>query len=110
VEVTEVKQYAGESVVVKKRVAASSKTAKKFKKKDKLDMLLSNLKGKKKMNTLDKCALDWEKDKAEEGDGDDLQLASKNGELEKKQFLLQADYKQFEIERDIRNAQRAKRG
>mmetsp|Transcript_28700 Transcript_28700/g.50514 ORF Transcript_28700/g.50514 Transcript_28700/m.50514 type:complete len:288 (-) Transcript_28700:309-1172(-) len=110
VEVKQVKQFAGETVVVKKKVAVGSKEAKKFKKKTSLDKLLSNLKGKNKINTLDKCQLDWEKDKEKEGDAEELQIASRNGELEKKQFLLQTDYKQFEIERDARNEERRKRG
>mmetsp|Transcript_30819 Transcript_30819/g.52169 ORF Transcript_30819/g.52169 Transcript_30819/m.52169 type:complete len:292 (-) Transcript_30819:202-1077(-) len=110
VEVREIKDFAGERVVVKKKVSANSKAAKKFKKQSNLDRLLGSLKGKKKMNTLDKCMIDWEKDKTEEGDGDDLKLAAKDGELDKRQFLLDTDYKQFEIERDIRNQQRKKKG
>jgi len=46
-----------------------------------LEKLLGNLKGKKKINTLDKCMLDWEKDKQQEGDEEELRLAARNGSL-----------------------------
>jgi len=110
VEVKEVKDFAGEKLIVKKKVAANSREAKKFKKRSKLDDLISSLKGPKKLNTLDKCAIDWEKDKAQEGDREELQIASRNGELEKKRFLQETDYRQFERERDARNEQRKKQG
>jgi hypothetical protein len=114
VEVVEEKQFAGETVLVKKVVAKGSKEEKKYKRKKKknkdLGDILNGLKGKKKINTLDKCQLDWEKDKSIEGDGEELSLKAKNGELEKKKFLKETDYRLFEIERDERNEQRRKKG
>ncbi|GAB5370964.1 hypothetical protein AAMO2058_001538200 [Amorphochlora amoebiformis] len=110
IEVKEVKSFAGERIVVKKKVVKGSKEANKLKKRSNLDALLSSLKGKNKINTLDKCQIDWEKDKDKEGDREDLAIASRNGELDKQQFLLKTDHRQFEIEREIRNASRRKKG
>lgn len=56
------------------------------------------------MTILEKSKLDWSNFKTNEGIGEELQqhIRGKNGYLEKKAFLERADYRQFEIERDMR--------
>lgn len=111
-EVRETRQFAGETVVVKKIVSKNSKEARRYKRRKKgdLDSILLGLKGTKQINTLDKCQIDWEKDKDMRGDRDELEFKSKNGELDKRRFLQEVDFKQFERERDARNEQRRKQG
>ena len=51
---------------------------------------------------------DWDAYKHKEGLDESLKNASATGYLAKKDFLERADVRQFEQERDFRNAQRAK--
>nr|XP_033797076.1 craniofacial development protein 1 isoform X2 [Geotrypetes seraphini] len=59
---------------------------------------------KQKMSTLEKSKLDWENFKEEEGIGDELATYNrgKEGYIERKAFLDRVDYRQFELERNIR--------
>jgi len=63
---------------------------------------------KKKMSVLDKTALDWKNFKDKEGISEELATFNKGkgGFLEKQKFLQQADYKQYETERNMRMGKR----
>ncbi|XP_025947305.1 craniofacial development protein 1 isoform X6 [Apteryx rowi] len=89
--ITEVFDFAGEEVRVKRPSGMSS--------------LLGKITSKKqKMSTLEKSKLDWENFKEEEGIGEELAIHNrgKDGYIERKAFLERVDHRQFEIERDIR--------
>ncbi|KAB7502332.1 Craniofacial development protein 1 [Armadillidium nasatum] len=66
---------------------------------------------KKKLTTLEKTKIDWLNYKTSEGIQEEMQnhLKSKDGYLEKKEFLERADLRQFEIERDMRMSKRNNR-
>ncbi|XP_030059543.1 LOW QUALITY PROTEIN: craniofacial development protein 1 [Microcaecilia unicolor] len=131
VKITKIFDFAGEEVRVTKEVDASSKEAKCFLKQQEPEKLasssstvssclptvsgvkrptgLSNIMGKlgnkkQKMSTLEKSKLDWESFKEEEGIGDELAIYNrgKEGYIERKAFLDRVDYRQFELERNIR--------
>lgn len=78
--------------------------------------LLKNLKSvdkkqQKKPTILEQAAQDWSKCKAEEKLEDELSQAtkSKSGYLERQNFLLRSDQRQFEKEREIRDKIRSTR-
>uniref|UniRef100_A0A8C5MK91 Craniofacial development protein 1 n=1 Tax=Leptobrachium leishanense TaxID=445787 RepID=A0A8C5MK91_9ANUR len=131
VTITKVFDFAGEEVRVTKEVDSSSKEAKAFiqqqeispqepNRKPSVTSLptgsgvkrpggMSNVLGKlgskkQKMSTLEKSKLDWETFKDQEGIGDELAIHNrgKNGYIERKAFLDRVDYRQFELEREIR--------
>ncbi|XP_018582134.1 craniofacial development protein 1 [Scleropages formosus] len=67
--------------------------------------VLGRIGGKKqKMSTLEKSRLDWDAFKEEEGIGEELATHNrgKDGYLERKSFLERVDYRQFELERNVR--------
>ncbi len=96
--------YAGEVVTIAKVVDATSAEAAKHRAKDNLDDILESLTGKKKITTMGKSKLDWDRFKDKAGITEELEQAakSKDGYLAKQQFLEEANYKQFERERDER--------
>ncbi|PHU20421.1 hypothetical protein BC332_11572 [Capsicum chinense] len=115
--ITEVRDFAGEEVEIKKYVDANSAEAS-----DKgkgpaapasaVDMILEQIKKKQKLSVLDKTKKDWEGFKGEnEGMEDELDAYKKssNQYLDKVGFLERADYRAFERERDARLAMQAKR-
>lgn len=131
VTITKVFDFAGEEVRVTKEVDSSSKEAMAFIKqqeKDQTEMspvpaktsvaagsgvkrpggmssILGKLGSKKmKMSTLEKSKLDWECFKEQEGISDELAIHNrgKDGYIERKAFLERVDYRQFELEREIR--------
>ncbi|XP_063801820.1 craniofacial development protein 1 [Pseudophryne corroboree] len=130
VTITKVFDFAGEEVQVTREVDSSSREAKAFIKqqKDQLDpnpippktsiaassgvkrpggvgSILGKLGSKKqKMSTLEKSKLDWESFKDQEGIGEELAIHNrgKHGYIERKAFLERVDYRQFELEREIR--------
>ncbi|XP_073461534.1 craniofacial development protein 1 isoform X1 [Aquarana catesbeiana] len=59
---------------------------------------------KQKMSTLEKSKLDWESFKEKEGISEELAIHNrgKDGYIERKSFLERVDYRQFELEREIR--------
>ncbi|VDN31533.1 unnamed protein product [Gongylonema pulchrum] len=69
---------------------------------------ISSLSKKPKMSILDKTAKDWGAFKSETGIQEELlsHNRGKNGYMERLEFLNRADYRQFEKERDARNAAR----
>lgn len=116
-QITEVRDFAGEEVEVKKFVDANSKEASEKAKAtgavpSAVDAVLEQIKKKPKLSVLDKTKKDWgefkEENKGLEGE---LETYKKSGNqyLDKVSFLQRADYREFERERDARLALQAKR-
>lgn len=109
VTVTTVYDFAGEKVSVTKEVSATTlSTAKPVgqKRGGGGGGLLSSILGPKpkKMSTLDKSKLDWQKYKTSTGISESLDKIKKSNDsfLEKKAFLNRTEQRQYEIEREIR--------
>ncbi|XP_073127502.1 uncharacterized protein [Henckelia pumila] len=114
VEVTEVRDFAGEEIEVKKLVDAEAvdkgKTAAGAI--SAVDAVLEQIKKKPKLSVLDKSKKDWGEFKDENiGMEDELDAYKKssNQYLDKVSFLQRTDYREFERERDVRLAAQAKR-
>lgn len=131
--ITQVFDFAGESVSVMKEVDADSEEAKQhadnkdgektkeeddkansggLKRAGSVGNVLGQLMGKKaKLSTLEKSRLDWETFKKAEKIDEELRLHNKgkDGYLEKQAFLQRVDVRQFELEKDIRAINRSKR-
>ncbi|XP_057536647.1 uncharacterized protein LOC130814554 [Amaranthus tricolor] len=111
IEVTEIRDFAGEEIEVKKLVDASSKEAARTNT-SAVDAVLEQIKKKPKLNLLDKTKKDWGEFKEENKDYEeelDAYKKSSNQYLDKVSFLQRTDYREFERERDARLAQQAKR-
>jgi len=123
IEITKVFDFAGEAVTVSKQVDADSSEAKKFLKSQEekpeeqqqsnkrpggLAGIVGAIGKKQKMGVLDKSKLDWNSFVSEEGISEDLKTHNKgkDGYVEKQLFLERADYRQFEIEKSIRDKNR----
>ncbi|KAM4606809.1 craniofacial development protein 1 [Discoglossus pictus] len=127
--ITKVFDFAGEQVTVKKEVDSTSKEAKEFIKQQEqqppgsapsapglptgsgvkrpvgMSSILGKIGSKKqKLSTLEKSKLDWETFKDQEGIRDELAIHNrgKDGYIERKAFLDRVDYRQFELEREVR--------
>ncbi|XP_073432326.1 craniofacial development protein 1 [Dendrobates tinctorius] len=129
--ITKVFDFAGEEVRVTKEVDCSSREAKAFIKEQEkgqpnprpapprtvtaasssvkrpvgMSSILGKLGSKKqKISTLEKSKLDWESFKEQEGIEDELahHNRGKDGYIERQAFLERVDYRQFELEREIR--------
>ncbi|KAM7477281.1 hypothetical protein LguiB_024524 [Lonicera macranthoides] len=118
IEVTEVRDFAGEEVEVKKLVDANSKEASEKGKAvaaagapSAVDAVLEQIRKKPKLSVLDKTKKDWGEFKEENKLDEELDAYKKSGNqyLEKVSFLQRADYREFERERDVRLALQAKR-
>ncbi|GAV71658.1 BCNT domain-containing protein [Cephalotus follicularis] len=115
VEITEVRDFAGKEIEVKKLVDADSKEASERAKastSSAVDTVLEQIKKKPKLSVLDKTKMDWGEFKEEnKGLEDELDAYKKssNQYLDKVSFLQRADYREFERERDARLALQAKR-
>jgi len=72
-----------------------------------LDMLVSGLKGKKGITTVEKSSYDWENFKEAKGLEEELKDATKDGYVEKQDFLTRVDVRRFEIEKEDRERKRA---
>lgn len=111
VEVSEVKDFAGEEIEVKKYVDASLSEKGKAPVSG-VDAILEQMKKKQKLSVLDKTKKDWVEYK-EENKGVEEELdaykKSSNQYLDKVSFLQRADYREFERERDVRLSLQAKR-
>ena len=108
---TEIRDFAGEEIEVKKLVDASSKEAARTNT-SAVDAVLEQIKKKPKLNLLDKTKKDWGEFKEENKDYEeelDAYKKSSNQYLDKVSFLQRTDYREFERERDARLAQQAKR-
>lgn len=130
VKITQLLEFAGETIKVDKEVSADSKEARLFAKKEEEEVagptksppgltgkrkpggvgnVLNQLFNKKqKISTLEKSKLDWDNYKKSEGLVEDLQSHNrgKDGYLEKQAFLQRADVRQFEIEKNLRTKNR----
>lgn len=75
------------------------------------DLLKTIKTDKKKTTILEQAAQDWNRSKAQANIEDELKQAtkSKSGYLDRQRFLEQADLRQFEKEREIRDRLRANR-
>ncbi|CAA7400127.1 unnamed protein product [Spirodela intermedia] len=116
VEITEVRDFAGEEVEVKKLVDADSKEAAEKAKAvasapTALDSILEQIKKKQKLSVLDKTKKDWGEYKEDKGLEEELDAYKKssNQYLDKVSFLQRTDFREFERERDARLAIQAKR-
>lgn len=114
VEITEVRDFAGKDIEVKKLVDPDSKEAEKGKgSTSAVDAVLEQIKKKQKLSVLDKTKKDWGEFKEEnKGMEDELDAYKKssNQYLDKVSFLQRTDYREFERERDARLAVQARRG
>lgn len=113
-QITEVRDFAGQEIEVKKLVDADSKEASEKAKgaaSSAVDAVLEQIKKKQKLSVLDKSKKDWGEFKEEKGLEEELDAYKKssNQYLEKVSFLQRTDYREFERERDARLAQQAKR-
>lgn len=71
-----------------------------------VDQVLASLDAPKKVSTMEKTSLDWDKFKEAEGIEDELQQYTKDGYLEKQDFLQRVDLNQFELEKAERDKKR----
>lgn len=117
VEVTEVRDFAGEEIEVKRLVDAGSKEASEKGRgpgnaTSAVDAILEQIKKKQKLSVLNKTKKDWGEYK-EENKGLEEELdaykKSSNQYLDKVSFLERTDYREFERERDVRLALQARR-
>lgn len=117
IEVTEIRDFAGEEIEVKKLVNPNSKEAAEQAKvsggaSSAVDAVLEQIKKKPKLSVLDKTKKDWGEFKEEhKGLEDELDAYKKssNQYLDRVSFLQRADYREFERERDARLAMQSKR-
>ncbi|CAH2044601.1 unnamed protein product [Thlaspi arvense] len=116
IEITEVKDFAGQEIEVKRLVEADSKEASSSSSSaatpSAVDAVLEQIKKKQKLSVLDKTKKDWGEYKEEnKGVEDELDKYKKSSDkyLDKVSFLERADYRQFEKERDARLALQSKR-
>ncbi|KAL5220032.1 hypothetical protein ABZP36_024745 [Zizania latifolia] len=117
VEITEVRDFAGKDIEIKKLVDADSKEAMEKAKAtgaapSALDNILEQIRKKQKLSVLDKTKKDWGEFK-EENRGMEEELdkykKSSNQYLDKVSFLQRTDYREFERERDARLSMMSKR-
>jgi hypothetical protein len=71
-----------------------------------IDKVLASMDAPKKVSTIEKTSIDWDKFKEEEGIEDELAQYTKDGYVEKQEFLQRLDLKRFEIEKAERDKQR----
>ncbi|KAJ1368937.1 hypothetical protein KIN20_030302 [Parelaphostrongylus tenuis] len=120
--ITEIYDFAGDEVRVEREVtleeAREIEAREKRKENDKLKKpaqkrlgigeALTLLAKKPKMSILDKSNLDWVNFKTENNLQEELEAFNrgKNGYLDRMEFLTRTDYKEFEKEKELRNASR----
>ncbi|CAM0881121.1 unnamed protein product [Alopecurus aequalis] len=116
VEITEVRDFAGKDIEIKKLVDADSKEAVEKAKAagaspSAVDHILEQIKKKQKLSVLDKTKKDWGEYKVENKVEEELGAYKKssNQYLDRQSFLQRADYREFERERDARLSLMAKR-
>ncbi|KAK7291733.1 hypothetical protein RIF29_07110 [Crotalaria pallida] len=113
--ITEVRDFAGQEIEVKKLLDSGSKEAierSKAPAPSAVDAILEQIKKKQKLSVLDKTKKDWGEFK-EENKGLEVELdaykKSSNQYLDKVSFLQRTDYREFERERDARLALQARK-
>uniref|UniRef100_A0A7N0UFM0 BCNT-C domain-containing protein n=1 Tax=Kalanchoe fedtschenkoi TaxID=63787 RepID=A0A7N0UFM0_KALFE len=116
VEITEMRDFAGQDIALKKLVDADSKEASEKAKASAgppsaVDAILEQIKKKQKLSVLDKTKMDWGEYKESKGVEEELDAYKKssNQYLDKVSFLQRADYREFERERDARLSQQARK-
>ena len=116
-QITEVRDFAGKDIEIKKLVDANSKEAIEKAKAagaapSAVDNILEQIRKKQKLSVLDKTKKDWGEYK-EENRGLEEELdaykKSSNQYLDKQSFLQRTDYHEFERERDARLSMMSKR-
>ena len=107
----ETKRFGGQTVEVRKTVRETAKATKQRARAhgDRLDRVLDAIAGKKELTAVAKSSAEWDLYKEKEGLEDSLKDAGQKGYLAKQAFMERADQRKFAIERDHRNAERAKR-
>ncbi|GLD96408.1 hypothetical protein PINS_up005091 [Pythium insidiosum] len=103
-DVKQVVKFAGVEYSVSKKVAVTAKSGS-----QKLDQVLASLDAPKKVSTMEKSSIDWDKFKEQEGIEDELTQYTKDGYIEKQEFLQRLDLKRFEIEKAQRDRERQQR-
>jgi len=83
--------------------------AKKGAARDGLDSVLDDLKGPEKISTIAKTSTDWDGFKEKTGMSEEMEKATANGYLVKKDFLNRCDTRQFENEKEGREKDRLKK-
>lgn len=125
--VTEIFDFAGETVEIQKEVTVTDNSMAQPKKATTksaaispfnrpqsggggLSSVLGQIGKKNKLSVLEKSKLDWTGFKKNEGIDEELQTFNKgrDGYLERQDFLQRTDLRQFEIEKNIRSASRRK--
>jgi hypothetical protein len=115
---TERRNFAGKMVEVETEYVEGSKEAKAHDKKVEMlarggiDAILAELMAPKKLTVMDKTKADWRTVKqTDEELEEDLQAHRRGGQTfrEQQDFLQQADYREYELERDARLAASSKR-
>lgn len=115
---TERRKFAGKMIDVEQEYVEGSKEAKAHDKRAEalarggIDAVLAELMGPKKLNVLDKTKADWRGVKDVDAELDEDLLAHQRGGKtfrEQQDFLQQADYREYELERDARLAAASKR-
>ncbi|KAK5642710.1 hypothetical protein RI129_008877 [Pyrocoelia pectoralis] len=120
VKITQIFNFAGEEVKIEKEVSKNSKDFKVLnhpsgssapKAKGGLGSILNQIGKKSKISTLEKTKLDWDQFKRDEQIEEELSAysKSKDGYLERQDFLQRADVRRFEIEKNIRNSLKTNR-
>ncbi|GKV06819.1 hypothetical protein SLEP1_g18655 [Rubroshorea leprosula] len=115
IEITEVREFAGQEIEIKRRIDADAKEASgkaKASAPSAVDAVLDQIKKKPKLSVLDKTKKDWGEFKEEnKGLEDELDAYKKssNQYLDKVSFLERTDLREFERERDARLALHARR-
>ena len=109
--IEETRKFAGQSITIERTVKAGA-TNKQVNSSalSSLDKALAAIKGPETVSTVAKSSSDWDNFKEKEGLEDELSVAQKEGYLTKKDFLNRVDYRKFEMERDERLREQAKRG
>eukprot|EP00252_Welwitschia_mirabilis_P010287 TRINITY_DN23481_c0_g1_i1.p1 TRINITY_DN23481_c0_g1~~TRINITY_DN23481_c0_g1_i1.p1 ORF type:complete len:297 (+),score=101.58 TRINITY_DN23481_c0_g1_i1:197-1087(+) len=119
IEVSEVRNFAGQDVKLRRLVDVNSKEAQIAQQREKmqssssshLDALIEQISKKRKLNILDKSKQDWGEYKEEKGLEEELDAYKKssNQYLDRVSFLQRTELREFEREREIRLARLSKR-
>lgn len=99
--VEETVKFAGKEIRVSKsqtKTAASAASV--------LDSMVAAIQDPKKISTIEKSSLDWDNFKQKEGIDDELKQFTKDGYLEKQEFLQRVDLRKFEQEKKERDKKR----
>ena len=112
VKVKETRNFAGKQMEVTKTYESGSREAKAAARRDAaekqggLDAVLLQMEKRRKLNVLDKSAMDWKEVKASDASMEEDLEKHKKGKtyLEEQDFLKRAELREYEIERDARLA------